>query len=216
MKRQKPSVPCLSFLGATGTVTGSRFLIETAGARVLVDCGLFQGLKALRVRNWADLPGRARRRSTRWCSHTRISTTRLSARVGAQRIPRFHLCHRSGTRALCRIVLPDSGHLQEEEAAYANRKGYSKHTPALPLYTEDEATRVLQQFAPLPFGVVMTWRRISGSPFDPAGHILGSAIAARRDRRRRRRARVVFSGDLGRPHHPILLPPAPLPAADFV
>ncbi len=119
------------------------------------------------------------------------------------------------TCALSGILLPDSGHLQEEEASYANRKGFSKHSPALPLYTEDDARHCLRRLKPTSFdsprelapGVRATFRR--------AGHILGSAIVTLEIDARRRRT-VTFSGDLGRPHHPVLCPPAPLPETDFL
>jgi len=210
----RPTVPLLRFLGATGTVTGSRFLIDTPRARLLVDCGLFQGLKALRERNWATFPVPPASIEAVLLTHAHLDHSGYIPglfRAGF----RGQIFATPGTHALSRIVLPDSGHLQEEDAAYANRKGFSKHTPALPLYTEEDALRVLQHFREVPFdsptdvlpGVRATFRR--------AGHILGSAtVAVQLDGARG--PTVVFSGDLGRPRHPILRPPAPLPAADVV
>ncbi len=206
--------PTMRFLGAAGTVTGSRFLIATAARRVLVDCGLFQGLKDLRLRNWGAFP---------------IDP----ALVGAVVLTHAHLDHSGyipalcrhgfagpilateGTQALCRIILPDSGHLQEEEAAYANEKGYSKHTPARPLYTEEDALRSLDHFAHFPFDT-----RVEAAPgvhatFRPAGHILGAAGVLLEIEGARRR-RVLFSGDLGRPNHPILRSPEQVPDADLI
>ena len=214
-RRQRlPSVPVLRFLGATETVTGSRFLVDTPSARVLVDCGLFQGLKPLRERNWATFP---------------VDPTSVDAIV----LTHAHLDHsgyipglvRNGfrgpifatqfTRELCAIVLPDSGHLQEEDAAYANRKGYSKHAPALPLYTEADGVRALKQFVDVPYEQSTVVAPGIHASFHPAGHILGSATVALVIDGARPRT-VVFSGDLGRPHHPVLRPPAALPAADVL
>jgi metallo-beta-lactamase family protein len=213
-KIDRPQVALLRFLGATGTVTGSRFLIDTPHARVLVDCGLFQGLKALRERNWAQFP---------------IDSSSLDAIV----LTHAHLDHsgyipaltRNGfagpvyatehSRDLCRIVLPDSGHLQEEEAAYANRRGYSKHRPALPLYTEVDAERSLGNFQTVPYDTAREVAPGIRATFRPAGHILGSSVVTLEIDGTPTRT-VVFSGDLGRPHHPILRPPAAPPAADVI
>ncbi|QYG92228.1 MBL fold metallo-hydrolase [Iamia sp. SCSIO 61187] len=211
---ERTQVPVLSFLGAAGTVTGSRFLIDTPGARVLIDAGMFQGLKGLRRRNWAPFPVDPSTIDAVAVTHAHVDHTGyLPALVRDGYAGPIHATH--GTTALARIVLPDAGHLQEEEAAYANRKGFSKHHPARPLYTEADARVAVERFAPQPFhrevevapGVHLTMR--------PAGHILGSAtisvrLADHRDRR------IVFSGDLGRPQHPILRPPDPVGAADIV
>lgn len=210
----RPEVPVLTFLGAAGTVTGSRFLIDTPGARVLVDAGLFQGLKPLRLRNWRPFPVDPATIDAIAVTHAHvdhIGYLPVLVRDG-YRGP-VHATH--GTTALARIVLPDAGHLQEEEAVYANRKGFSKHHPALPLYTEADARLAAGRIRAHPFhreteiapGVHVTMR--------PAGHILGSAtvtvrLADHGDRR------IVFSGDLGRPHHPILRPPDPIGRADVV
>jgi metallo-beta-lactamase family protein len=208
--------PTLTFLGAAGTVTGSRHLIETpSGARVLVDCGLFQGPKALRQRNWASMSldgGQIAAASIDAVVLTHAHVDHCGA------IPRLvregftgPVYATPGTVALARIVLPDSGHLHEEEAAYANRVGYSRHHPALPLYTEADAVASLERFVEVPFdrpyavvpGVEVTWRH--------AGHILGAAWldVMLHDPGRR----IVFSGDLGRGTHPLLRPPAPISTA---
>ena len=211
---KRPSVPLLRFLGATQTVTGSRFLIDTPHARVLLDCGLFQGLKALRERNWATFPVDPASIDAVVLSHAHLDHTGYVPALTRNRFS-GRLFATEGTVALSRIVLPDSGHIQEEDAAYANRKGFSKHLPALPLYTEEDALRAVQRFTPLPYDTaheVATGVRVT---FRPAGHILGSAsVAIDLDLGTKRT--LVFSGDLGRPQHPILRPPAPLPAADVV
>lgn len=211
---ERPSVPVLTFLGGAGTVTGSRFLVDTPRARVLVDAGLFQGLKHLRLRNWDPFPVAPSSIDAVVITHAHVDHVGYVPALARDGFA-GDVHATAGTAALAGIVLPDAGHLQEEEAAYANRKGFSKHHPALPLYTEADARRSLPLFQPHPFdqeaeiapGIHMTLRR--------AGHILGSATATIRladadDRR------IVFSGDLGRPHHPILRPPAPIGPADIV
>ncbi|MBI3782572.1 MAG: MBL fold metallo-hydrolase [Deltaproteobacteria bacterium] len=211
---RRSSAPVLRVLGAAETVTGSRFLLDTPTARVLFDCGLFQGLKALRLRNWQDFAVDPSSIDAVVLSHAHLDH---SGYVPALVRNGFRgAIHATPTTSeLCGIVLPDSGHVQEEDAAYANRKGYSKHTPALPLYTEDDAHRALKQLVQLPFGVASEVAKNVQVTFHPAGHILGSAItevildgAVGR--------KIVFSGDLGRPHHPILRPPAKCPTSDIV
>jgi metallo-beta-lactamase family protein len=207
-------VATITFLGAAGTVTGSRFLVETARARVLVDAGLFQGRKELRLRNWDPFPVPPSSIDAVVITHAHVDHVGyLPALVRDGFAGRAHATR--DTIELSAIVLADSGHLQEEEAAYANRKGFSKHSPARPLYTEADALRASGCFVETALeaerevapGVFLTLHR--------AGHILGSAFAALRladdgDRR------IVFSGDLGRPRHPILLPPTKIGKADII
>ncbi len=210
----RPNRAMLRFLGATGTVTGSRFLIDTPSSRVLVDCGLFQGLKELRERNWATFPVDPSSIDAVALTHAHIDHCGyLPALVRQGFKGRVFATER--TCDLCAIVLPDSGHLQEEEARYANRRGYSKHAPARPLYTEEDAAAALGHLTPTTFeqpveiaaGVRATFRR--------AGHILGSStITIDVDIPTPRT--ILFTGDLGRPAHPILRPPAPRPDADFI
>lgn len=212
--RQRPSVPLLRFFGATETVTGSRFLVDTPKARVLVDCGLFQGLKPLRLRNWEPFPVEPATIDTILLTHAHLDHTGYVPALSRNGF-KGRIFATDGTTDLCRILLPDSGHLQEEDAAYANRKGFSKHTPALPLYTEEDARRVAERFTVVPFHVRTEIAPGIVATFRPAGHILGSAsITLEIDNTEKRR--LVFSGDLGRPHHPILCPPAPVPAADVL
>jgi metallo-beta-lactamase family protein len=197
----------LTFLGAAGTVTGSRHLVTTsAGQRVLVDAGLFQGRRELRDRNWA--PWTAGKLDAVVLTHAHIDHTGFLPRlVGTGAVGRI-VCT-EGTRDLCALLLPDSAHLQEEDARLANERGYSRHHPALPLYTSEQAQRTLELLEAFAYdepvdvlpGVSLTFRR--------AGHIVGSAFVELRTDGKR----IGFSGDLGRFSSPLLRPPeAPGPA----
>ncbi len=208
------AAPLLTFLGGAGTVTGSRFLVETPDARVLVDCGLFQGLKQLRLRNWQRFPVDPSSIDAVVITHAHVDHVGfLPALVRDGFGGTVHAT--ADTRALAGIVLPDSGRLQEEEAAYANRKGYSKHRPALPLFTEADANRSLRSFESRPFHHEHTIAPGVHLTLQPAGHILGSATATLR-LDAAAGGRVVFSGDLGRPTHPLLVPPSPIGTARVV
>jgi metallo-beta-lactamase family protein len=205
----------LTFLGGTGTVTGSRFLLDTDNARVLVDCGLYQGEKALRLRNWDPFPVEPGSIDAVVLTHAHVDHCGyLPALVRDGFSGPVHAS--PGTAALAGIVLPDSGHLHEEEAAYANRRGYSKHHPALPLYTEDDARRACESLVAHPFGDPFEAAPGVRLRLDPAGHILGSSIATLTVGTRHGERTVTCSGDLGRPAHPLLVPPAPLGRPDVV
>ncbi|MGD9796013.1 MAG: MBL fold metallo-hydrolase RNA specificity domain-containing protein [Acidimicrobiia bacterium] len=216
--------PTLQFLGGVGTVTGSKFCVRTADASVLVDCGLYQGHRELRARNWED---------------PNLSIGALDAVV----ITHAHVDHcgylprlvKSGfsgpvyvtapTARLISIVLPDSAHLQEEEATYANRKGYSRHDPALPLYTQEDAYRALELLRPIDLQTPTVIADGIELTFSRSGHILGSASATLRlvdpngsgdPVSRDHGITVCFSGDLGRPSHPFLVAPDPPPESDWI
>ncbi len=207
-------VPRLRFLGAAGTVTGSRFLVETAHARVLVDCGLFQGLKELRLRNRAPFPIDPASIDAVLLTHAHVDHAGYVpalARAGF-RGPIFAT---AATEALCRIVLPDSARLQEEEAAYANQRGYSKHRPALPLYSSQDVAHVLPQFRPAAPDAPLEVASGVRATFRHAGHILGAATITLELSDGAPRT-LCFTGDLGRPHHPLLAPPAARPASDVL
>lgn len=205
------TLPRITFLGATETVTGSRYLVEHDGKRILVDCGLFQGPKKLRLRNWHS-PG--------------LDVATLDAVV----LTHAHLDHSGylpklcnlgyrgriyctdGTRDLLTILLPDAGHLQEEEARLANRGGYSKHHPALPLYTRDDAVASLEQLATVTFGQEFSPAPGITASYTRAGHIVGSACL----RLNLGGTTVTFSGDVGRPNDPVMKPPDLLRATDYL
>ncbi len=201
----------LSFLGAAGTVTGSRFLLRTPAASVLVECGLFQGEKALRLRNWEPFPIEPAKLDAVVLTHAHIDHSGYLPRLVAQgfRGPVFVT---QGTAELCRIVLPDSGRLHEEDAAFANRQGFSRHTPALPLYTEEEAIASLEQLRVVDWEARVEIAPKLGARFTPAGHILGASCVTLEAGERR----LLVTGDLGRPLHPVLAAPAPRPDADVL
>ena len=210
----RPSVPLIRFLGAAGTVTGSRFLVDTPRARVLVDCGLFQGEKELRLRNWREFPVPPASIDAVALTHAHVDHSGfLPALVKAGF--KGPILATENTGALAKIVLPDCGHLQEEDAAYANRKGYSKHEPALPLYTEADAQRTLERFRIVPFGEDLDLAADIRARFTHAGHILGAAsVTLTMDGGSPQR--LVVSGDLGRGNHPLLRAAEPPPAANAI
>jgi len=187
----------LQFLGAARTVTGSKYLLHAAGKQVLVDCGLFQGLKELRERNWQPLAVDPKTIDHVVITHAHIDHTGYLPRLVNQGF-RGTVWTTPATRDLCEFMLKDSAHLQEEEAEYANRKGYSKHKPALPLYTVEDAEKTLPLFKTVepgrPFDVAPGFT----VQFHRAGHILGSSIVEVVLAEGGKTHRLVFSGDLGR------------------
>ena len=201
----------ISFLGATGTVTGSKYLLETREARVLVDCGLFQGFRGLRERNWAALPFDARSLDAVVLTHAHIDHTGYVPKLITLGF-RGRIYCTGGTRDLLRVLLPDSGFLQAEAARHAAKWGYSRHNPPLPLYTREDAERSLSHLEPVPFGTDCVPAKGIVARFSRAGHILGSACL----RVASDATSISFSGDVGRAHDPIMRPPEPLPAASFV
>ena len=201
----------LTFLGGVGTVTGSRYLLQAAGRRILVDCGLFQGFKQLRLRNWAPFPVPAATIDAVLLTHAHLDHSGALPLLVRQGFRGKVLCSEA-TRDLCAILLPDSGNLQEKDAAFANRHGFSKHHPALPLYTVEDAEAAMRHFAPVPFGETRTLAPGLVARFLPAGHILGVAMVELRLGARR----LLFSGDLGRPEDPLMPAPARVETADVL
>ncbi len=200
----------LRFLGATGTVTGSKYLLEAEGHRILVDCGLYQGVKQLRLRNRARLPIEPGDVDAVLLTHAHIDHS--------GHLPAFVRDGFEGpivctppTLELCRILLPDAGRLQEEDAHFANKRGTSRHHPALPLYTEEDAAKAIEQLSALAFD---RWADVG--PFRyrlrPAGHILGAASVEVEHRGRR----ILFSGDLGTDDDLLMHPPVAPERPDWV
>jgi metallo-beta-lactamase family protein len=205
-------MPSLTFLGAARTVTGSKYLLEVNDRRVLVDCGQFQGLKELRERNWQPLPVPASTIHAVVLTHAHIDHSGFLPRLFAEGYRGRVFCT-PGTADLCKIVLPDSGRIAEEDAREANRHGYSKHKPALPLFTEADAYHVLANLQPVGFDRPVPVTGGVTARFVNSGHLLGSAFAILGldvDGGRE----VVFSGDVGRYNRPILPDPLPLDHAD--
>lgn len=201
----------LTFLGAAGTVTGSQHLLDDGSHRLLMDCGLFQGLKELRARNWAPPRVDPASLAAVLLSHAHIDHSGYLPRLvrGGFRGPIF--CT-GGTTDLLKIMLPDAAHLQEEEADFANRHRTSKHDPALPLFTTDDAARALGQVKTVAFDE--SFAPVAGVDvrFASSGHILGAGLIHCRIAGRL----VVFSGDLGRYGVPIMRDPDPVPEADVL
>ena len=208
-------MPKLTFLGAAGTVTGSKYLVEAEGKRLLVDCGLFQGLKELRLRNWNPLPEKPA--SFDWCvlTHAHLDHTGYLPRLVRDG---FHgpIYADAATIELCNILLADSAHLQEEDAEKANRGGYSKHAKPLPLYSSEDvgpvvnALREIPRAAPFRISQQFTVR-----PHD-AGHILGSASLELTITENGKKMVVLFSGDVGRYGQSILKDPERPPCCDVL
>ena len=201
----------LSFLGATGTVTGSKYLLENGQRRVLIDCGLFQGYKQLRERNWARLSVDPRSIDAVVLTHAHLDHSGyipLLIRNGFS----GPVISTLATAKLCRLLLPDSGHLMEADARYANRHGFSRHDPALPLYTQADAERSLARFKPARFEEQTDILDGCSVTFRPAGHILGAASVEVAWEG----IRVVFSGDLGRFGSGTMVDPQLVERADYL
>lgn len=201
----------IQFLGATETVTGSKYLVTAGNKRILVDCGLFQGLKDLRLRNWQPLPVKPSTIDAVVLTHAHIDHTGYLPLLVKHGFKGKVFCT-SGTLAQCHILLPDSGRLQEEEARFANKRGYSKHKPALPLYTEEDADLSLKHFVAKKYEEEFLLPGDVRCRFDNSGHILGSALVQLTYEGRT----ITFTGDLGRPNDPIFVPPAKITQTDYL
>jgi len=205
----------LSFWGAAGTVTGSKYLIESEHGRVLIDCGLFQGLKELRLRNWQEPPFNAASVNAVIITHAHIDHTGYLPRFVRHGFRGPVYCSR-GTAELMKILLPDAARLQEEEADYRNRHKITKHVPALPLYTEQDAREALKLLQIVP-NTGEQVRLVKGftAEFRVAGHILGSSQVLVQVEGAEPRS-VLFSGDLGKYDQPIIRDPERPPACDYL
>jgi metallo-beta-lactamase family protein len=201
----------LTFVGANKTVTGSKYLLEHENKKILIDCGLFQGLKELRLQNWDGLPFNPAAIDAVVLTHAHIDHSGYIPKLVKAGFKGPIYCTEA-TFDLCKILLPDSGHLHEEDAEAANRGGWSRHHPALPLYTEQDARDCLKYFKPLPFGKPHSLGGEMSFTFHRAGHILGAAFVRISDGY----TSILFSGDIGRLHNPIMKPPAKIQDADYL
>src|SRR5437763_5757036 len=206
----------IQFLGATQTVTGSKYVLEVGGSRAIIDCGLFQGFKELRQRNWEPLPVNPASIGWALLTHAHIDHTGYLPRLVKDGFtgPVFAT---TGTADLLKIMLPDSGRLQEEDAEFANRKGHTRHQPALPLYTEQDAFAALKQVRPVPYGEEVHLSKFLSARFFSVGHILGSSfIKFTVSEPDRDPFTIIFSGDVGRYDEPILNDPSVADEADYL
>lgn len=200
----------ITVLGAAGTVTGSKYLVSTEKATILIDCGLFQGFKNLRERNWTPLPFESATLDAVVLTHAHLDHSGYLPVLVESGFTGTIFSH-AATQALCGILLPDSGHIQESDAKFANKHGFSKHRPAIPLYDQKQALAALRQFKGLEFhqtfeiGDLRVW-------LHPTGHILGAAAVVLEHQGKR----IIFSGDIGRPNDILMKAPEPLPACDVL
>jgi len=201
----------LTFLGGVGTVTGSKYLLESGSSKILIDCGLFQGFKQNRLKNWAPLPCDPASVSSVVLTHAHIDHSGYLPLFCQNGFNGRVFCTEA-TQDLCGILLPDSAYLAEREAEFANKHGFSKHAPALPLYTHFDAENALKKFDSVPFGKKQHVTPEFSVTFLKAGHILGAAIVLVEVQG----LSIVFSGDLGRPEDPIMRPPETVRRADYL
>jgi metallo-beta-lactamase family protein len=205
----------ITFHGAARTVTGSKFLLEAGNARVLVDCGLFQGLKDLRIRNWAPTPFDIKTLDAVVLTHAHLDHTGYLPRITREGYqgPVFATL---ATRQLAELIMLDSAKCQEQDAEYANRKGFSKHKPALPLYSTRDAERAVQLFREAARSVWFSPAEPIWMRYHDAGHLLGSNMIEVEIRDRQSPLRILFSGDVGRYDGPLYHDPAPPPSCDYL
>ncbi len=201
----------LTFLGATGTVTGSKYLVEDGNLKIFVDCGLFQGKKELRLRNWEEPPVNPASLHAVILTHAHLDHSGYIPLLVKNGFKGHIYCSES-TFDLCKILLPDSGYLQEEDADRANRHGYSKHSPALPLYTEQDARACLEYFKPVEFGKLYSLNEFMTFSLHRAGHILGASFVRMSDGG----TSILFSGDIGRLNDPVMKAPVPIEQTDYL
>ena len=203
--------PTITFLGGAGTVTGSKYLIDTGSHRILVDCGLFQGYKLLRERNWAPFPVKPSDIDAVVLTHAHLDHSGYLPLLVKKGFAGPIICTHA-TLKLCELILLDSGHLMEADARYANERGFSKHKPALPLYDQNDAQRSLGSFKTHGFHETVQVTKDCTALFRPAGHILGAATVELDCAG----TRIIFSGDLGRYNDAMMVDPEPVPRADYL
>ena len=203
--------PTITFLGGAGTVTGSKYLIDTGSHRILVDCGLFQGYKLLRERNWAPLPIKPSDIDAVVLTHAHLDHSGYLPLLVKKGFAGPIICTHA-TLKLCELILLDSGHLMEADARFANERGFSKHKPALPLYDQNDAQRSLGSFRTHGFHETVEVTNDCTAKFRPAGHILGAATVELDCGG----TRIIFSGDLGRYNDAMMVDPEPVSRADYL
>lgn len=201
----------LKFLGAAGSVTGSKTLLNVDKSNYLIDCGLFQGLKKLRLQNWRDFPIDPSLIKKILLTHAHIDHSgHLPTLVKQGYTGKILSTH--STKALCNLLLPDAGYLQEEDARFANQHGFSKHSPALPLFTVEDAHKALKQFESIEWNESVNLEENISAQWREAGHILGAATIQINVSG----TRITFSGDLGRSNCPVMRPPTPIKETDYL
>ena len=201
----------LQFLGAAGTVTGSKYLLTHDGRKILVDCGLFQGAKVLRLKNWEKFRLNPSEIDSIVLTHAHIDHSGFIPRLVKEGFRGKIYCT-PATKELCRILLPDSGHLMEEDAKYLNKHKKTKHSPALPLFTVEEANEALGHFEAVPYHEKKSIDSDISFEFNYSGHILGAVSAIINISG----ARIAFTGDIGRMNDTIFYPPEPLSRIDYL
>ncbi len=208
-------MPKLTFYGATGTVTGSRFHLEIDGKNLLIDCGMFQGPKAIRLKNWEVFPIPPSTFDYVLLTHAHIDHSGYLPKFVREGFNGKIICTHA-TAELCKIMLKDSAHIQEEDAKWANKKGFSKHSPAMPLYTTEDAIKTLNLFHPLHYGDFFKLSENTRIKFHDSGHILGSALIDIKTITADKSRKILFSGDLGRPEIPVLNEPNQVYNVDYL
>lgn len=203
----------ISFLGAARTVTGSKYLIRCEDRKFMIDCGLFQGLKELRLKNWASLPVEASSIEAIILTHAHIDHSGYLPRLVRQGFRGRIYCSQ-GTFELAKVLLPDAARIMEEEASLANQYGYSKHSPALPLFSSSDASHALSLFHPVDLESEQKLGEHLGFTLYHAGHILGSSFCI--FHHRKKSLNVGFSGDVGRPNDAIMKPPVSMPSVNYL
>ncbi len=205
----------LTFYGATGTVTGSRFHLEIDGKNLLIDCGMFQGPKEVRLKNWETFPVPPSIFEYVFLTHAHIDHSGYLPKFVREGFNGKIICTHA-TAELCKVMLKDSAHIQEEDAKWANKKGFSKHSPAMPLYTKEDAEKTLDLFHPIHYDDFFKLSENTRIKLHDSGHILGSALVDIKTKIEEKSRKILFSGDLGRPEIPVLNEPDQVYNVDYL